>query len=327
MLSPGTRGLLWCIVFVVLDAVQAVYFGSVLQRIDGFLLGGVVFGLSATFCIIWSALRSPEQIRCVRRNLGSVAGLNITAAGGWIFYLVAVQLIEPAVAFTIFAGSIPLVTIAVAWLGVAEGQLPRNLAEVSGNLLLAGGLLVLSAITLLGLSGFVRGGVSTAVIGILFAWVAGIFITGMLLYGQRLDRKGMDPITQFGFRFPLFLILSIGAVFLGLDSKGPTDPIDFAWAVAIGLLVLAFPVYAVQKAISLATSLTIGAVAATAPLIVFLLQMIEGRVETSLFTNLGLLICFVGSIVGAFGAAAALTGKGIEAEIESERDRALGRKP
>ncbi len=305
MLSPGTRGLLWCIVFVVLDAIQAVYFGNVLQHIDGFLLGGVVFGVSATFCIFWSVLKSPEQMRCARRNLGSVVGLNITAAGGWIFYLVAVQLIEPAVAFTIFAGSIPLVTIFVAWVGIPEGQLPRNTAEVFGNLLLAGGLLILSTITLLGLSGFVRGGIWAAINGILLAWIAGIFITGMLLYGQRLDRKGMDPITQFGFRFPLFLILSTGAVLLGLDGKGPTDPRNFVWAVAIGLVVLAFPIYAVQKAVSLASPLTIGAVAGTAPLIVFVLQMIEGRVETSLFTNLGLLICFAGSIVGSFGAAAA----------------------
>ena len=317
MFSPGTQGLLWCVVFVVLDAVQAVYFGNVLQRIDGFLLGGIVFGLSATFCVIWSALRHPGQFRIATQNPESVIGLNITAAGGWIFYLLAVQLIEPAVAFTIFAGSIPLVTIGVAFYGVPEGQTPRNRAEMVGNVVLAGGLMTLSTITLLGLSGFVRGGVGAAAAGIVLAWLAGLFITGMLLYGQRLDRKGMDPITQFGFRFPLFLILSVTAVLLRLDHKGVTDPLELAWAVALGLLLLAFPIYAVQKAISLTTSLTIGALAGTAPLIVFALQMIEGRVSTSVYTTVGLSVCFVGSMIGAFGAASERQEKPAQTEDET----------
>ena len=309
MISAGTKGLLWCILFVVLDAVQAVYFGNVLQRVDSFLLGGIVFGLSSAVCIVWSLVREPDQILCAWRNPGSVIGLNVTAAGGWIFYLLAVQLIEPAVVFTIFAGSIPLITIVAAWLGVPEGQAPRNGAEAFGNLLLAIGMIVLSVITLLGLSGFVRGDVGVAAAGVALAWLAGVFITGMLLYGQRLDRKGMGPVAQFGFRFPLYLVLSAGAVFVGLDAKGPVDPADLAWAAVIGLLLLAFPVYAVQKAISLTTSLTIGALAGTAPLLVFLLQMVEGRVETSLFTTIGLMICFAGSMIGALGAAAERQGK------------------
>lgn len=308
-LSAGTKGLLWCLVFVVLDAVQAVYFGNVLQHVDSFLLGGIVFGLSSVFCIVWSAARCPDQIRCARRNPGSVIGLNITAAGGWIFYLLAVQLIEPAVAFMIFAGSVPLVTIVAAWIGVPEGQAPRNRAEMVGNLLLAFGLILLSSITLLGLSGFVRGDVGMAAAGVALAWLAGLFIAGMLLYGQRLDHRGIGPITQFGFRFPLYLALSAGAVFLGLDAKGTIDPVGLAWAVAIGLALLAFPIYAVQKAIALTTSLTIGALAGTAPLLVFALQMVEGRVATSVFTTIGLLICFAGAMISALGAAAERQGK------------------
>ncbi|WP_112323910.1 hypothetical protein [Oceanibium sediminis] len=308
-IRPGTQGLIWCLVFVFLDSVQAVYFGSILQGIDGFLLGGLVFGISSVFCLGWSVLRSPEPLRRVEQNLPSVIGLNVTAAGGWLFYLLAVQLIEPAVAFTIFAGSVPLVTIVAAWSGVPEGQVPRNAAEVLGNLGLALGLLVLAGITVLGLSGFVRGDALVGAQGVALALLGGIFITGMLLYGQRLDRVGVDPVTQFAVRFPLFLVLSGLGVLLGIDAKGPVAIGELARAVGIGLLVLAFPIYAVQKAISLTNALTIGALAGTAPLVVFVLQMIEGRVETSAFTTVGLVICFLGAVTGAFGAAAAKEGK------------------
>jgi drug/metabolite transporter (DMT)-like permease len=302
MFSPGTRGVLWCLVFVFLDALQAVYFGNVLQQIDGFLLSGIVFGLSSFGCILWILASAKDQISVVLENRPAVLGLNVTAAGGWLLYLAAVQRIEPAVAFTIFAGSIPIVTIFAGWFGMPEGQVPRNMFEWLGNTVLAFGLTFLAIVTIVGLSGFVRGDITDAVVGVLLAFVAGVFITGMLLYGQRLDRRGIDPVTQFGIRFPLFLILSWLAFGLELDSKGPVSATDLTVAVAIGLVVLAFPIYAVQKAISSTTTLTIGALASTAPLVVFIFQMMEGRVETSLFTSIGLAICFSGALVGAYGA-------------------------
>lgn len=290
-------------VFVILDAIQAVYLGGILQEIDGFLLGGLVFGLSASVCLLWTAIFRREQFQIARVALPAVIGLNVIAAGGWLFYLLAVQMIEPAVAFTIFAGSVPLVTIAAAIFGVPEAEVPRNRQELFGNVVLALGLLTLAIITLIGLSGFVRGDILAAASGLALALLAGILITGMLLYGQRLDRVGLDPVAQFGMRLPLFLVLCVIGVLLGIDSKGPIELGDLSAPVAIGLIVLAFPIYAVQKAISLTTSLTIAALAGTAPLFVFVFQIWEGRVETSFYTTLGLTICFTGSVVGALGAA------------------------
>ncbi len=303
MRDKRLQGLSWCMVFVILDAIQAVYFGGILQEVDGFLLGGLVFGLSASACIFWSAVFRPEQFRFARLNLAAVIGLNVTAAGGWLFYLLAVQMIEPAVSFTIFAGSVPLVTIAAAYFGVPEAEAPRNRQEFIGNAILAFGLLTLAAITLLGLSGFVRGDIIAAATGLIFSLIAGVLITGMLLYGQRLDRVGLDPVTQFGLRFPLFILLCAVGVVLGVDGKGPIKIDELFVPVAVGLVVLAFPIYAVQKAISLTTSLTIAALAGTAPLFVFLFQILEGRVALSFYTTIGLCICFLGSIFGALGAA------------------------
>ncbi|HAE00351.1 MAG TPA: hypothetical protein DCG04_02550, partial [Rhodospirillaceae bacterium] len=80
-LSLGQQGLIWCLIFVVLDAAQAVYFGGILQRLDGFLLGGLVFGLSSIGCILWTVFRRPQQLRVVVDNSASVLGVNLSAAG------------------------------------------------------------------------------------------------------------------------------------------------------------------------------------------------------------------------------------------------------
>jgi len=43
--GAGLQGLIWCLVFVFLDASQAVYFGGILQHLDGFLIGGMMYKL------------------------------------------------------------------------------------------------------------------------------------------------------------------------------------------------------------------------------------------------------------------------------------------
>lgn len=264
--NAGAQGLVWCFTFVVLEAVQAVFFGGVFQRMDAFLIGSLVFGLTTAGAVSWTWVRDPEQISRAFANRDALIGMNASAAGGWIAYLVAIQIIEPAVAFTIFSGMVPLATLLAARFGVAEATPARNRVEVFGYIVLAVGLVALVAITLAGLSGFVRGGTFAAVGGISLAVFSGALIAWMLFYCHRLDCAGVGPVAQFGLRFLFYIVLSLGGVALGLDAKGEVLVSDLALAVLVGLLVMAFPIYAVQKAVTLISPLTIGAVTALGPL-------------------------------------------------------------
>jgi drug/metabolite transporter (DMT)-like permease len=306
-MSLGLQGLIWCLVFVVLDAAQAVYFGGILQRLDGFLLGGLVFGISSIGCIVWTVVVRPQQVRVVTDNFPAILGVNLSAAGGWMAYFIAIQVIEPAVAFTIFSGVIPLTTIAASKLGFAEAQSSRNWVEAFGNGVLTLGMALLALFTLLGWSGFVRGGIDVGLLGLIFSVIAGVLIAMMLLYSKRLDLRGLEPVPQFGFRFPIYLVMTAIGYAFGIDAKPPVPLSETLYAIAIGLVVLAFPIYAVQKAVSLTSSLTIGSVAAVAPLIVFGLQVLEGRVDYSNSTSLGLAVYFIGAVIAAMGSAHAAT--------------------
>ncbi|MDB4222767.1 hypothetical protein N9850_03260 [Granulosicoccus sp.] len=211
MSSNSSLGLLWCFCFVVLEAIQAVFFGGVFQHMDAFLVGTCVFGLS------------------------TAASLTIT--------------------------------------------------------------------TVLGLSGFVRGGIAIAISGAVLAVLSGTLITGMLFYGQRLHVLGVGPMAQFGLRFGFYLVLSLCATVIGFDSKGHVSLSYLMYVVAIGLLIMAFPIYAVQKAVSLVPTLTIATVTALGPLFVFTFQIVEGRVTSSPETLLGLCIYFSGAVIAAIGSA------------------------
>jgi drug/metabolite transporter (DMT)-like permease len=305
-MNAGAQGLVWCFTFVVLDAVQAVFFGGVFQRIDAFLIGSLVFGLTTAGAVSWTWVRDPEQILRAFENREALIGMNVSAAGGWIAYLLAIQLVEPAVAFTIFSGMVPITAIVAARFGVPEASRARNRFEMFGYIVLMFGLVALVAITLAGLSGFVRGGVVVAVAGISLAALSGALIAWMLFYCHRLDRAGVGPVAQFGLRFLFYLVLSLGGVALGLDAKGEVPVGDLALAVLVGLLVMAFPIYAVQKAVTLVSPLTIGAVTALGPLFVFGFQVVEARVVYAQATLFGLGIYFIGAAVAALGSAQAV---------------------
>lgn len=234
-----------------------------------FLVGAVVFGLPAAGCLVWTHARTPEQLLRAASTRWPLIGLNVTAAGAWITYLLAIQLIEPAVAFTIFSGVIPITAVAAGFAGFRDAPAIRHRLEAAGFVVFGIGIAALAVVTLSGLSGFVRGGIAVAAFGLALSALAGAFIAG-------------------------------------IDGKEPVPPQELLYAFVVGLVVLAFPIYAVQKAVSLTSTLTIGLFAAAAPLLVFLLQLIEDRVDYAPATLFGLSVYFAGALLTAVGSVRAV---------------------
>lgn len=287
-----------------LDAAQAVLFGRFLQRMDSLALGFFVFGLSAAFCLALTALRAPSEFRAAWTAPGELLALNVSSAAGWLAYLGAIQLIEPAVAFTIFSGVIPLTIVATRQsLSIDSGALHG--CERIGLAVLAIGLVALCASTMAGYSGFVRGGVGVAALGLALAAFAGLAMAGMVLASYRLSARGVGPAAVFGLRFPLYLVLAGAGFLLGLDAKGSVAHGEFLIAVVLGLAVLAFPIYAVQKAVALTPASTLGAATALIPVAVLAFQLFDPRVSYSNATAAGLAIYTLGALLAAAGRARA----------------------
>lgn len=314
MRNNATLGLLWAFSFVILEAAQAVFFGGVFQDYDSFLIGGAVFGFTAAGALIWTKVRTPEQLTIAWANKGSLLGLNVSTALVWIAYFFALQMIEPAVVFTVFSGLIPIAILAASACRIPEASPLRNRVEGVGLIVVAAGVLYLAAITLLGQSGFVRGGWTVALGGLLLTCVSSISLAAMMIYSRRLDTLSVAPVAQYGLRFPLYVMVALSAAWLGLDGKGPVDPGGLLAIIVIGFAIMAFPVFAMQKAISLMSTLTLAAITALGPLFVFLFQIIEGRVAYAPATMTGLTIYFAGAVLAAYGGARHSSGKSIPHE-------------
>ncbi|MEM8840303.1 MAG: DMT family transporter [Pseudomonadota bacterium] len=308
-MNKATLGLTWAFSFITLEAAQAVFFGGVFQDYDSFVIGAAVFGASAAGTLIWAGLRTPVQLNIALANPLILLGLNLSTMFVWIAYFFALQMIEPAVVFTVFSGLIPVAILIAAWLGVPEASPARNRVEGFGLIVVIVAIAYLCAITVSGQSGFVRGGVPVGIGGVVLSAVAASSLAVMMIYSQRLDQLGVAPVAQYGLRFPLYVIVALVAAWLGLDEKGPVDFEGLAIVVLIGLVIMAFPVFAMQKAISLMSALTLAAITALGPVLVFLFQVIEGRVDYAPATMTGLLIYFAGAILAACAGARSPTRK------------------
>ena len=299
---PALLGISWALAFVVLEAVQFVFFGNVFQRIDSFLFGALVFGITVLGFVGWTSWRHSTELRHALAYPGQLWRINITAVFAWIAYLGAVQLIEPAIAYTIGAGVMPITAWLAYRMGVPEGEAMRNRAEAWGIGVITLAILFLASITLSGGSGFVRGGSATAMLGIALAIADGVFFTWLLIHCQRLDRRGVGPSTVFGLRFPLYVLIAAMLATAGVEQKPALPPAELFWICLIGLILIIPPLYALQRAVALISTLTIGAITALGPFLIFALQVVEGRVAFATLTLVGLGLYSVGALLAAFGA-------------------------
>lgn len=289
--------MIWGLLFVVIEALQFVYFGGIFQNVSSFLFGFLVFGIIAVLFIGGSVLKAPDQLRLAFRNRGNLIGLNVVATLAWASYLTSVELIEPAVVYTISAGVMPITTLIAQRTGFSESGGVRDRTEWLGMLLLLVGIIYLSAITVSGYSGFVQGDSTSAVIGVSLAIADGVFFTCMLIFCERIGLAGVGPSVIFGLRFPLYVVVAGGMSIYGFEAKPALPSFELLTIIVLGLILTVPHLYALQKAVATIPTAVISVLTTIGPFVIFVLQMIEGRVDYSGATLIGLFIYFVGSLL------------------------------
>ena len=300
--TAALSGVIWAVAFVLLESIQFVYFGAVFQRVSSVLFGSIVLGLTVILFVGWSAWRHGDELRIALGLPRLLLAINLTATLSWLGFLTSVQLIEPAVAYTIGSGAMPVTAFILYRLGITGGEALRNRTEAAGILIIAVSVTLLGIFTVAGLSGFTRGGVAMAWIGVLLAAGEGALFTWLLVLCARLDRRGVGPNVVFGLRFPLYVLVAGAMAAMGVDQKEVLALSEWGVIVILGLALIVPPLYALQRAVAQISTLTISAITALGPFTIFVLQMIEGRVSFAGATLLGLGLYFAGSLIAATGA-------------------------
>ena len=300
-------GIALTLLVVLVEAVQFVYLGGLFQRMSSFQFGFLVFSLTSVLAISYLAIFDRNQISNALADPGALLAINLAAVVTFLAFLLSVQLIEPVITYTISAGVMPITTYCLYRLGWQEGDPFRNYGELAGTILILASIVFLAVITFFGLSGFVRGDEMAGLAGIVLAVFDGVFFTFILVYSKRMNDNGAGPNAVLGFRILLYILVAGGLTYAGFDAREPLGTQEIAFYVGAGFLLIVPPLYVLQKAISLVSTLTISALTTLGPIFIFALQLVEGRVEFSFYTLVGLGIYFAGALLAALSPARAQT--------------------
>lgn len=270
--------------FVCLAATRDVYLGRLFQRVSPSAVALVAFGACVSILLPVALVGYGDALGVLRRQASAIFWVNITSAVGWLSFLGSLRLIEPCLVQIFYFGVGP---ISVVWIDryllrtVALVTLTRAERPIFIGLLIS--LVFASIVVMNGLSGMGPQPIGKDMLGVSLALAGGVAMSVSTMQCRRLNDAGIRPGVLFSLRYPMTALAASVLVFMSPVGMSSTPPWISA-AMAIAVLLILVPSYVNQVAISLASPLTVRVVVAGGPVIIFLLQTIEGRLSPSFYS-------------------------------------------
>jgi len=275
-------GFFLSVVFVVLAAGRDVYFGARFQQVHPLAVALTAFTLCTLVFLPIALVRDRAGLARLRRHAGILVWINVTTAVAWLSFFHALRLAEPALVQVVFFGIGPLT---VTWIdrlvpGIAAAT--RSPAERRLHAGLLGALLFVAGVLLGGWSGLGPQPLGRVLTGLALTVGGGVCISISTLLSRVVNDAGVGPATVIALRFPGAVVLAgvLAALAPAAAIEGLT-PATLAVIALASLLLIVLPNYVNQVGISLASPLTVRAVLAVGPVLVFALQLVEGRLPSS----------------------------------------------
>lgn len=296
-------GFLASATFMCLASVRDVYFGGLFQRLSPLDVAVVAFALCSLVFLPIALAKSPNSLRTLLHRPREFFWVNVTSALAWIAFFYALRTTEPLLVQILFSGIGPL---SVVWIDrIVPGVTPRaplSRAERPMHRGMLAALALAMTVALGGLSGAGPQPPAIAALGVVLAICAGISISVNTVLCRQLNDTGVDPTALVSVRFVGAVVLAAAlALPSGHDFSALFSTSAIKVVLGASLLLIVFPIYVNQVGISLASPLTVRVVLAVGPVLIFLLQLAEGRLSSSPYSLAS------AAIYGVFAVLAALT--------------------
>ena len=265
-------------------ATRDVYLGGLVQRVSPSAVALVAFGASTSILLPIALARRRDSLAILWRQRRLLLWVNITSAVGWLAFLGSLRLIEPCLVQILYFGVGPLSVVSIdRYLSRAAPGVPLTRAERPIFIGLLISLVFASVVAVNGLSGMETQPVGNSMLGVILAIAGGVAMSVSILQCRRLNDAGIGPGVMFSVRYPMTALAA--GILAFMSPAGILDTAPWISVImAIAVLLILVPSYINQFAISLASPLTVRVVMAGAPVIVLLLEAIEGRLSPSLYS-------------------------------------------
>lgn len=284
-------GYLLIVTFVLMTSVREVYFGRALQKLDPFVLALIMLSL----CTVVFLPRNGSSVRSlVKKTLTHpqvIFFLNVTNLLGWLGFLFALKLLEPAVASAIYYGIGPIAVLLVCACMFDGYGVTRSDARAIVQIVVV--LAALAYISVEGFSGIERSkgqmlaGVALAVVSGLGASVSDVLI-------RVAADRGFTTSELLATRFWLTIVGTAIAVASLYNQQMLTLLREaFPQVALITVFLTIGPIYLLQRGIAICHPLAVSVLLQSAPIATYIVQFADRRVRTSGATFLLLSILFL----------------------------------
>jgi len=291
-------GPLLVLVFTLSQSFRDVYFGSVFQHFDFFVIMLLAFSWSTAIFAAVTLIRAPSEFARLRGQFGTIFAANVTTAVAWTSFFFALTYVDPAICNTIHSAMGPLTVVVLGARGVAlakPGAIGR--VEYAGYGGIAASVAALWWIVIGGYSGMAVTNLAASVAGLALLSVSGISIAISLLYCKLLQDHGIGADTVTTVRYVVLILFASAAVLWHRGAGGVDTPRQFAMLSAATTAFIVLPLYAYQLGIGRTTPLTAQVIRALGPVFVFALEQLDGRLHYSLPTLACIMVYSVSVIV------------------------------
>jgi len=297
-MSSSAVGLACLLFFALSRGVQDAFFGNVFQSVSFLLVGVLAFGASTLCFSVVAFLRQPRDLAKPFTSPAAFAGLNVTTAAARLGFFYGLKRLEPAVVATLYNGVGPLTVLGLGALGWTTAKRRPSAGEWFCYLGIAGTLAALVVVVLANRSGLSISNIVPQAAALAVVVAGGAMITIGHMIARWFNDTGVSSAAVMGTRFLLTLLLAATAeLTVGEAAMRPSaGSLPFLAAVAFALITI--PSFMLQLGIARTSPLAVNAMRSLAPVFVFVVQQVDGRLRFSGAT----LICVVSFCIFATGA-------------------------
>lgn len=290
--SSALLGFGLVLVAIVISAMRETFLGNLLQGISP---AQVLFLSFLTLVPLLLALRGPSILRkgVTRNEIQSVAILNFTTVCSWVFLLLGLKHIEPAMVVALSACTGPLWfrVVPKAITGSSAKQVPASRVAEVGIWITIG-----FAIALQFLQKPASLNESTQVAGILFSLLVAFAGTIGTIESKKLSNLGWKSIDVQASRYLGVLPLAVIAIWASGDGIPSQSKLYVYGAMLSVGIIMATTL--LQQAVKVSTPIVVMMGLAFSPIVTFIIQQLYG---SSIYSTQNAAVVFAISIFSLFG--------------------------
>ncbi len=294
------KGTVYFLLFILIMALSGVYQAKLSQSINPvcFLLVSSFISMTI-FSFLNFRQNKLEFIYKALKEPSKVLWLNISSLVAWFCYIYAIKFLEPAIAVIIANASGPILVIIFSRF-LQPGNIFYRIEKFAAIGIIVS-LIFIVSMTLHGKSAISSSNHTKLILGIILAFLGGIGQVIFSLFSSKLTNSKFLPNEILVWTFPLIFLISC----FSIDKETIYQLLNSSHLLfsvfILALSGLVIPTYFYQKAVPLIEPISISVLYILEPVIIFLGQIFDPRLQISYYSYFGVFMIVSFSTMSVLG--------------------------